>query len=340
MAHRRMGKTSRRDESSRLLEREVGYVRKPHAGRLRVALAFPNTYCVGMSNLGFQTVYRLFNDLDNVVCERVFLPGRSELAAALERPGSLTTMESGTLGAGLRRVRVLGLVRVGLHQPRQPPAPGRAAALRRGAERPSPARRHRRGGDLRQPRAAGAVRRRGGGRRGRSARARAHARRSAPRRIGTACSRRWPASAASTCPLSCTCGTARTGTIEAFEPAPGSGAAVPGAQSRARRVGRCGPALDGHLHPRHRIRLAPARGGRARVREPVPVLLGRLQLPARPGVSGRPDPGHRPGRPRARQPHRARLDRAVRSPRDRSAARASCSRWAIRSARRRFGSTT
>jgi len=91
-----MGKASRRDESSRLLEREVGYVRKPHAGRLRVALAFPNTYWVGMSNLGFQTVYRLFNDLDDVACERVFLPGRSELAAALERPGSLTTMESGT----------------------------------------------------------------------------------------------------------------------------------------------------------------------------------------------------------------------------------------------------
>jgi len=72
-------------------------VRKPHAGRLRVALAFPNTYWVGMSNLGLQTVYRLFNDLDDVVCERVFLPGRSELAAALERPGSLATMESGTL---------------------------------------------------------------------------------------------------------------------------------------------------------------------------------------------------------------------------------------------------
>jgi radical SAM superfamily enzyme YgiQ (UPF0313 family) len=91
-----MGRTSRRDDASRLLEREVGHVRKPHAGRLRVALAFPNTYYVGMSNLGFQTVYRLFNDLDDVVCERVFLPGRSELAAALERPGALTTLESGT----------------------------------------------------------------------------------------------------------------------------------------------------------------------------------------------------------------------------------------------------
>ena len=59
-----------------VLAREVGYVRKAHPGRLRVALIFPNTYYVGMSSLGLQTVYRLFNDLDDVVCERAFLPGK------------------------------------------------------------------------------------------------------------------------------------------------------------------------------------------------------------------------------------------------------------------------
>ena len=57
-----------------LLAREVNCIRKPHGGRLRVALAFPNTYFVGMSNLGLQTVYRLFNADERVVCERVFLP--------------------------------------------------------------------------------------------------------------------------------------------------------------------------------------------------------------------------------------------------------------------------
>ena len=56
------------------LAREVGTIRKPHAGRLRVALAFPTSYFVGMSNLGLQTVYRLFNADERVVCERVFLP--------------------------------------------------------------------------------------------------------------------------------------------------------------------------------------------------------------------------------------------------------------------------
>jgi radical SAM superfamily enzyme YgiQ (UPF0313 family) len=79
-----------------VLSREVGYVRKPHGGRLRIALAFPNTYYVGMSNLGFQSVYRLFNADDNVVCERVFLPGRQELQAALHAGTPLVTLESQT----------------------------------------------------------------------------------------------------------------------------------------------------------------------------------------------------------------------------------------------------
>jgi radical SAM superfamily enzyme YgiQ (UPF0313 family) len=79
-----------------VLAREVGYVRKAHGGRLRVALAFPNTYYVGMSSLGFQTVYRLFNDLDDVVCERVFLPAKQELKAQLESGTPLLTLESQT----------------------------------------------------------------------------------------------------------------------------------------------------------------------------------------------------------------------------------------------------
>jgi len=49
-----------------------------------------------MSNLGFQTVYRLFNELPDVVCERVFLPGRQELQARLKSGDPLRTIESGT----------------------------------------------------------------------------------------------------------------------------------------------------------------------------------------------------------------------------------------------------
>ena len=68
-----------RDRARATLAREAGVIVKPHGQRLRVALAFPNTYHIGMSNLGFQTVYRLFNEMQDVVCERVFLPPRQEL---------------------------------------------------------------------------------------------------------------------------------------------------------------------------------------------------------------------------------------------------------------------
>jgi radical SAM superfamily enzyme YgiQ (UPF0313 family) len=87
-----------RDSAQLTLSREIGFVRKPHANRLRVALAFPNTYFVGMSNLGFQTVYRLFNDHPDVVCERVFLPPKQELASLLQSGARLLTLESQTLG--------------------------------------------------------------------------------------------------------------------------------------------------------------------------------------------------------------------------------------------------
>jgi radical SAM superfamily enzyme YgiQ (UPF0313 family) len=91
-----MKSKSPRDAARDTLSREVGYVQKPHAGRLRVALAFPNTYFVGMSNLGFQTVYRLFNDHPSVVCERVFLPPKQELQSLLKSGAHLVSIESQT----------------------------------------------------------------------------------------------------------------------------------------------------------------------------------------------------------------------------------------------------
>ena len=85
-----------RDRARDVLSREVGFVQKPHGGRLRVALAFPNTYWVGMSNLGFQTVYRLFNAEDDIVCERFFLPPKQELAELSAAKTPLVTLESQT----------------------------------------------------------------------------------------------------------------------------------------------------------------------------------------------------------------------------------------------------
>ncbi len=75
------------------LANEIGAVYKPDAGKLRIALAFPNTYYVGMSNLGFQIIYRLLNENPDVVCERVFLPDSLEPTGKANR---LITMESQT----------------------------------------------------------------------------------------------------------------------------------------------------------------------------------------------------------------------------------------------------
>jgi len=41
-------------------------------GRTRVALGFPNSYEIGMSNLGFQWVYRLLNREEDIACDRFF----------------------------------------------------------------------------------------------------------------------------------------------------------------------------------------------------------------------------------------------------------------------------
>ena len=85
-----------RERALELLSKEVGYVRKQHGGKLRIALAFPNTYFVGMSNLGFQTIYKLFNAEDDIVCERFFLPPKTELAAQVASGAPVVTLESQT----------------------------------------------------------------------------------------------------------------------------------------------------------------------------------------------------------------------------------------------------
>src|SRR5438874_1434664 len=85
-----------RERALATLAKETGYVRKPSGTRLRVALAFPNTYWVGMSNLGYQTVYRLFNNQQDTACERVFLPPKQELAELLSSKTPLVSLETQT----------------------------------------------------------------------------------------------------------------------------------------------------------------------------------------------------------------------------------------------------
>jgi len=83
------------ERHTRLREAEVFLEDVPRHGSFRVALVWPNLYFVGMSNLGFQAVYRLLNRTPDVVCERAFLPD-DEDTLELERTGSpLVSFETG-----------------------------------------------------------------------------------------------------------------------------------------------------------------------------------------------------------------------------------------------------
>ena len=77
-----------------LLAHEQGAVVREWGHRRPVALVYPNEYHVGMSNLGFQTIYHLLNAHPDLACERVFLPGEAELQEYQRCRTPLLSLES------------------------------------------------------------------------------------------------------------------------------------------------------------------------------------------------------------------------------------------------------
>lgn len=71
-------------------------MRKDRGGKITVCLVYPNEYRLGMTNLGFQTVYAILNSFDDCVCERAFLPDGAVLGASSARQAPLYSLESGT----------------------------------------------------------------------------------------------------------------------------------------------------------------------------------------------------------------------------------------------------
>lgn len=73
------------------LARERGYIIKDWGNRIPVAMVYPNSYYIGMSNLAMQTVYSLFNAYPDIVCERAFAdpPGKD-----VRHPEPIVSMES------------------------------------------------------------------------------------------------------------------------------------------------------------------------------------------------------------------------------------------------------
>ena len=62
--------------------------------RVRVAFCFPDTYEIGMSNLGMRILYGVMNEMDGVWCERVFAPWGDMEEAMRENGLPLWALES------------------------------------------------------------------------------------------------------------------------------------------------------------------------------------------------------------------------------------------------------
>jgi len=62
--------------------------------RVRVAFCFPDTYEIGMSNIGMRILYGVMNEMDGVWCERVFTPWGDMEAAMREHSLPLWALES------------------------------------------------------------------------------------------------------------------------------------------------------------------------------------------------------------------------------------------------------
>ncbi len=59
-------------KARRRLSREQGTIIKDWGGKFPIALIYPNSYYLGMSNLGMHAIYSLLNGYSEVVCERAF----------------------------------------------------------------------------------------------------------------------------------------------------------------------------------------------------------------------------------------------------------------------------
>ena len=63
------------DKPARYIGNEVNMIKKnPQDVSIRFAMCFPDVYEIGMSHLGIQILYDMFNARKDVYCERVYSP--------------------------------------------------------------------------------------------------------------------------------------------------------------------------------------------------------------------------------------------------------------------------
>jgi radical SAM family uncharacterized protein len=83
-----------REKADRMLAVERGTVHKAQGAEVEIALAYPNTYHVGMSNLGLHQIYSILNSRSDTACERVFLPDDEDIEEYDTSGTKLFTLES------------------------------------------------------------------------------------------------------------------------------------------------------------------------------------------------------------------------------------------------------
>ena len=81
-------------QQQQLLAAEQGTSIYAPGARQPFALAYPNSYHVGMSNLGMQIVYQQINSRSDTACERFFLPDSEQLREHLRTNTPLLSVET------------------------------------------------------------------------------------------------------------------------------------------------------------------------------------------------------------------------------------------------------
>jgi radical SAM family uncharacterized protein len=77
-----------------LLAVERGTIYKAQGTDVYIALAYPNTYHVGMSNLGVHQIYSILNSRPDTACERVFLPDEEDIDEYIKTSTKLFSLEN------------------------------------------------------------------------------------------------------------------------------------------------------------------------------------------------------------------------------------------------------
>lgn len=86
---------TRLNKPARYLGNEINAVKKDFKkDTIKVVLAFPDLYEIGMSHLGFRILYGVLNKQDDIACERVFSPARDLENILRQESVSLFSLES------------------------------------------------------------------------------------------------------------------------------------------------------------------------------------------------------------------------------------------------------